>query len=125
MLVKPERRRRRGGPADPQTPSCENRQYVQTERTSPTPRVPRRFPSRVSCRARRAGAVAVPMRLSTPPDPAMLLRNTCATWVSYHFSAGGYRQARCGNASEQNVEFHWSGLRDGIAVMSPSPRTHL
>lgn len=83
--MKPEQRRRGGGLAEPQNTSCEYQQYVQTEWTSPTLHVPRRFPSRVSHRARHAATAAVPICLLTRPVSTMLLHNTCAMWVNITF----------------------------------------
>lgn len=105
--------------ADPQNTSCENQQYVQTEWTSPTLHVPRRFPSRGGRRARRAASVAVPMRLLTRPLPKIPLHNTCEMWVSVPFPLVATDRPHGGKAREQSVEFHWWGLRDAIAVISP------
>lgn len=115
--MKPGRRRGGGGLADPQNPSRENQQYVQTEWTSPTLHVPRRFPSRVSHRARCAATVAVPICLLTHPDPTMLLHNTCAMWVRITFPlvATDRRHA------EQPGSKVWNSTGRGFVF--PSPRT--
>lgn len=112
----------------PRNTSCETQQRVQTEWMSPTPHVPRRFPPRARLRARRAATVAVPIGRRAPLtdlDPAAPLRNTRAAWGSIAFSLVATDRPHTEKSGSKVWNSTGRGFRDGTAVTSPSPRTHL